>query len=52
MNRTNKNATESANSGIMINKRHHAVITKTEEQFKKLYTFEPVTNVFCEGKWR
>ena len=25
------NATESANSGIMINKRHHAVITKTEE---------------------
>lgn len=25
------NATTSANSGIMINKRHHAVITKTEE---------------------
>lgn len=25
------NATESLNSGIMINKRHHAVITKTEE---------------------
>ena len=25
------NATGSANSGIMINKRHHAVITKTEE---------------------
>lgn len=25
------NATDSANSGIMINKRHHAVITKTEE---------------------
>ena len=25
------NATDSTNSGIMINKRHHAVITKTEE---------------------
>lgn len=25
------NATSTANSGIMINKRHHAVITKTEE---------------------
>ena len=25
------NATTAANSGIMINKRHHAVITKTEE---------------------
>lgn len=25
------NATEALNSGIMINKRHHAVITKTEE---------------------
>lgn len=25
------NATASANSGIMINKRHHAVLTKTEE---------------------
>lgn len=25
------NATTSANSGVMINKRHHAVITKTEE---------------------
>lgn len=25
------NATDSANSGIMINKRHHAIITKTEE---------------------
>lgn len=25
------NATETANSGIMLNKRHHAVITKTED---------------------
>ena len=25
------NATQTANSGIMINKRHHAVLTKTEE---------------------
>ena len=25
------NATETANSGIMINKRHHGVITKTNE---------------------
>jgi len=25
------NATDSANSGIMVNKRHHAILTKTEE---------------------